>query len=150
MAKIIHLIGTCHIDIDGEQKLNTLLTKLSPNVITLEHNSKLIITKKECQEMSNNIISSLNPSNEIESQFIHDAIKSFGQVLGYEYKTCQKYVCDNNILLLSIEKDHDYLLFQNMKSSVCSTHVDIASFLLRPYMNKNVTFTDTIKRDIIH
>lgn len=101
MGKIT-LIGCTHSDVKGEQRLDKLLRYIQPEIITVESSehkrkvhSRVMKIVCECLEQKG-----LNPEN--AKEFCELTI---GDIF-YEYKACEKYAKNNNILLYEIDKPY--------------------------------------------
>ena len=124
----LYLVGTVHIDLDGKERLDTLLDRLSPSVVALEFH-------KDREDMQ-----SLRKSPEEEQRQINEMIDDSGldlnprqratliesghrinDVMGYEFKSSRDYAQRNPASRLEYI---DISLFANGKEEFAKGYVE--------------------------
>jgi len=102
------LVGTVHIDLKGERRLEKTLRFLKPDIINIEKSPDIekeyrIFEKYQSKtlKITNNFLSVLSPE---VRRVTKPVLKKINRIYGYEYKIPEKYAKKNNIQINYIEK----------------------------------------------
>lgn len=98
----LYLVGTVHIDLDGRERLDTLLDRLSPSIVALEfHKDRKDIPplRKSPEEEQKEINDMLDESRlDLNSKQRATLIESghrINDIMGYEFKSSRDYTQGN-------------------------------------------------------
>ncbi|MBR9705778.1 hypothetical protein GOV14_01965 [Candidatus Pacearchaeota archaeon] len=127
----LYLVGTVHTDLDGEDRLDTLLNKISPSIIALEFHKEREFTrstgkspeqeeeeKKEFDLIFNGFGLEFNPRQ--RETFIEAGNLTSG-VMGYEFISSKNYVENNPGTRLEYV---DLSIYQNGKKEFQQGYVE--------------------------
>lgn len=127
----IYLIGTIHIDLDGRERLDTLLNKLSPSIVALEfHKDRedmmpLGKSPEEKQKEIDGTIDGMIESGLELSPRQRATLIEFGNkindVMGYEFKSLRDYTQRNQKSRLEYI---DISIFPNGKEEFVKGYVE--------------------------
>ena len=99
MSKSIYIVGTVHVDVQGRNKLTSLLDTIKPDVISIElpeENNRM----HRADNVMEAITSKLDDKYKIfVSRFIH----AFSKLMGYEYYVTKDYAERNNIPIINAD-----------------------------------------------
>ena len=100
--KNLYLIGTVHVDLEGQRRLEGLLNRISPDIIALEFNEdreNLTELKwspeeeeREMEKMVAKLDLALTPN---QRKTILECGRIMNSVMGYELRTCKEYIQKN-------------------------------------------------------
>ncbi|MDO8460404.1 MAG: TraB/GumN family protein [Nanoarchaeota archaeon] len=100
--KNLYLVGTVHIDIEGPRRLEGILRDISPDTLALESHKdreNLVSLRKSPEEEEREIDQILNETGLTLTPKQKSIALESGRILnsfmGYESRTCNKYVQDN-------------------------------------------------------
>lgn len=99
----LYLIGTMHVDIDGDIRLRTLLDKLSPNIVALEFHKdleKFTMLGMDMDENERKVGEFLGESGlditREQRRFIAGYIRDLVSPLNFEFRASKEHACANN------------------------------------------------------
>jgi len=107
MSKNLYIIGTCHLDFHGPEKLNKLLNELQPDLIAvegLEDDTNRRI-KWDLDKILLDIKNKIPDMTEIQLEITEKILKVFGSIIGYEVTEVKKYTQNNKIPIIYVDKD---------------------------------------------
>jgi pheromone shutdown protein TraB len=95
----LYLVGTVHIDLDGRERLDTLLDRLSPSVVALEfHKDRedLGALRKSPEEEQREINAMIDESglnlNPRQRATLIESGHRINEIMGYEFKSSRDYI----------------------------------------------------------
>jgi len=124
----LYLVGTVHIDLDGRERLDTLLDRLSPSVVALEFHKdreNLSALRKSPEEELKEIDTIIDESglnlNPRQRATLIESGHRINNVIGYEFKSSRDYVAKNKDLRLEYI---DISVFANGKEEFAKGYVE--------------------------
>lgn len=98
----LYLVGTVHIDLDGKERLDTLLDRLSPSVVALEFHKdreNMRSLRKSPEEVQKKIAALIDESglnlNPVQKATLIESGCRYNDVIGYEFKSSRDYTQRN-------------------------------------------------------
>lgn len=98
----LHLVGSFHYDLSGSDKLESLLSKINPDVIAIELPEELNTRTLNMETFEKLLYLELNGGQII---FASRLINIINNLVGYEFKTITNYTNKNNIPVVYVDKD---------------------------------------------
>ena len=124
----LYLVGTVHYDLDGRERLDTLLDRLSPSVVALEFNKDredLGALRKSPEEEQREINAMIDESglnlNQKQRATLIESGHRIKDVMGYEFKSSVDYTRRN---LASRLEYIDISIFANGKEEFIKDYVE--------------------------
>ena len=135
----LYLIGTVHHDLDGKERLDTLLNRLSPSIVALEFHkdresfcdvSNILEYEKKSEMIINE--SGLNFNTE-QKKTLFESGRRINNVVGYEYLSSKNYVDNNPDVMLEYI---DISIYANGKEQFEKGYIEAASSNIKNLKNQ--------------
>ncbi|HLD54629.1 MAG TPA: hypothetical protein VJB35_00045 [Candidatus Nanoarchaeia archaeon] len=150
MNENLFLVGTQHHDLDGKERLDAILTKLSPSIIALEfhkdrENQKTLrkLSKEEQQEIIFDIINGQGFNLSLkQKETLFEAVYQTNIRMGYELTVSQDYIKRNpNSRLEYI----DISLLKNGEEEFVKGYIELATKDLKDIAKNPIILNGTKK-----